>query len=69
MDLLGKQTADYDDDGGEDDGMVNFASVFVVRVVTYVVLGTAFRKFLNGLMEDILGVRRVYCLYSLLLTL
>ena len=49
--------------------MVNFSSVFVSHVVTCTVLGTAFGKLLNGPMGNMLEVRRISCLYSLLLTL
>jgi hypothetical protein len=70
MDILQKNAMVGDDGNNADNINIDaLISVFASKVTMYAVLGTAFGKFVNGPLGDILGARRVACFYALLVSI
>lgn len=70
MDVLRKNAMVGDDGNNAEDSNIDaLISVFASKVTMYAVLGTAFGKFVNGPLGDILGARRVACLYAFLVSM
>lgn len=70
MDVLQKSImVNNNDDHQENVNIEALITVFASKVTMYAVLGTAFGKFINGPLGDILGARRVACFYALLVSI